>query len=817
MTNASDPEGEDQKCDFRREIEIQDEVVAMVSSVESYSVVMGASVALQHEPHRRGGSAHDAPLATMLDLLSSSANTIAEHEGNTMTSSVATTKAFVSLFQRVEDLEKELEGERAISLTLRDENDELVNDNRGLVEDQKELEGKLKEASSKSGSFQQQNEEMQIELERLQEIKSTAVEDKTTQMQQNVQTALYNKFMMEQHMQSLRKELNQTHTAAETILNQRNEFENKNKTLQKQMKKCSCQDPLVFLPNCHLGGRARGRLSLPAFLAGAPDAEQPCAAGTPARAADSGGLSRSQSMIPSMTINRTSHAQQHNHISARRRNTMSLDAFKNQQHQPTEIASLAAAAEVMLRTSHHDGPPSGEEDNIEPCQRKTSLIKRLSLGGGSSAEDVDMTDCTLSQLEADASGGGNRNARTKAGWRKQLQNFMNSSQIDKFDSGDQAQSQCHHQQVVDNMIPASLSRIPEYSILEAGGSQVETDEDKQFGEIGVEQEGDHKKCMRAKENVMRRHSSFAPRTQEHHHISARRRNTMSFEASKNQQHHPTEIASLAAAAELMLTSHHDGPPSGEEDNIEPCQRKTSLSKRWSLGGGSSAEDVDMTDCILSQLEADASGGGNRNARTTSGWRKQLQNFMNSSQINKFDGDDQAQSQYHLTTSLSLIPDYSTLEAGGSQGETDADKQFVDIGIEQEGDQKKCMRPIEIILRRHSSFAPRTPASSLHMVNSIVSDLVEELGTPFGQDAADQEEALREVVVASSAAVLAVDDFPFQATTAASVDESREKKETGYTRWSNEHTSGALDDESMSVNDGSTNDSDTWFTEEEEPN
>jgi hypothetical protein len=677
MTTANDPEcQEDQEGDLHRgEIVIQDGFVSMVSSVGSYSVVMGANVAREHQLQRRGISDHETSLSTMLSLLTSPPNVISEHEGTneeatdaisgagtgletvlpagnnhgtTMVSSVAigeaTVRAFpvsyggppeaaMSLFQSLELLERDLQVERAASKALREENDELVNDNHELVEDQKDLEGQLKETINKSGSFEQQIEEMKIELERLQEMELTIdsescsllvrqkLEDKTTQMQQRVQAAWCDKFMLEQHMQSLQQELNETHTAAEILLNQRNEFEYKAKRLQKQMKKCSCQDPLVFLPGCHLGCRARARHSLSDFLAGTAAAEQPCAPDTPARAVGGGRLRR-LSMIPAMTINTTSNAQQHHNHDEVRRKTMSFVASKNRKHQPEEIASLAAAADVVL-ASHHPGPPSGEEDNIEPCQRNPTLAKLMSLGGGSDAEDLDTTSCTLSEiLEADASGGGKPHSRTKPGWMEQLQNFMSSRQIDKFGSSvNQAQSQYHDRQGVDIMLSTSLS-LTEHSILEAGVSQGEMDEDKQCGDTRTEQEGDTKKCMPPKENVM---------------------------------------------------------------------------------------------------------------------------------------------------------------------------------------------------RHHSSFAPRNPESSLHMVNSIVLDLVHLLGTPFGQDTADQEEALREVVVASSVAVMALNGFPFQVAPAASVDESREKKETGYTRWSNEHTSGALADESMSVTDGSGIDGHTWFPEEEERN
>jgi hypothetical protein len=119
-----------------------------------------------------------------------------------------------------------------------------------------------------------------------------------------------------------------------------------------------------------------------------------------------------------------------------------------------------------------------------------------------------------------------------------------------------------------------------------------------------------------------------------------------------------------------------------------------------------------------------------------------------------------------------------------------------------------------------------------MLNTIILDLAQELGTPFGQGAADQEQALRKVFVISSAD-LSLDNIPqddaarekYQNASipvseipkggAAKNIHSREKK-TGYTHWGNENTSGTLDNESVNENDSSCNDSDTWFPKEEEP-
>jgi hypothetical protein len=471
------------------------------------------------------------------------------------------------------------------------------------------------------------------------------VEDKTTQMQQRVQAAIYDKLKLEERMLSLQQELDQTHTAAETLLSQRNEFEHKTKKLQKHMKTCSCQDPLLFSPHCHVFGtgisRARARLSLPGNLE--VTAEQSStrdrSAGNALARAAGGGQPRRLSIMQSISISMSSHA----------KNLALADACsKKQQQHPREIASLAVASPE--RMTFHRGPCE-EEDKLETCRGNSRLIKRTSSGGDSGTDDVEMTDCILSQAEG--SGTGKPKARTIPRWREQIQNFMSLNQSGANDCGDQqVQSQEHHEKVVDNLMAASLG-LSEHSILEeADGPQEEDDEDEPFDDIGsAHQQEDTKELARPRVKTLRRHRSFVRRT-----------------------------------------------PSSSLQSVDTQQ------------------DVD---------------GGN-----------------------------------------------------------------------------------------------------INMLNNIILDLAQELGTPFGQDAADQEEALREVLVISTAD-LSLDNVP-QDDAAKEKSEnapvpvseiptggesknihSREKK-TGYTHWNNAHTSGTLDDESVSENESNRNDSDTWFQTEEEP-
>jgi hypothetical protein len=487
------------------------------------------------------------------------------------------------------------------------------------------------------------------------------VEDKTTQMQQRVQAAIYDKFMLEERMRSLQHELDQTHTAAETLLNQRNGFKDKTKKLQNHMKTCSCQDPLLFLPDCHVFGsglsRAHARLSLPDNLAASATAKQSStrdrSAGTVLDRAACGGRPRRLRIMQSMSISKLSHGQPRNENELRRKTLALAGACSKTKEHPREIASLAVASPERM-TFHRS--PSEEEDKLEPCRRKSRLIKHASSGGDSGTDAVDLADCIVSQLEAEASGAGKPNARTIPRWREKIQNFMSFNQSGANDRADQqAQYQDHHEQVVDNMMSASLG-LNFHSILEeADGSEEEDDEDEQFDDIGsARQEEDTKELAQPKEKALRRHSSFVRRTP----------------------------ASLLQSA------------------------------------GDTQQDVD---------------GGNKN-----------------------------------------------------------------------------------------------------MLNTIILDLAQELGTPVGKAAADQEEALREVVVLANAD-LSLDNFPqddaakekYQNAPIPSVSEiptggasknihSREKK-TGYTHWSNENTSGTLDDESASDTGMSGNDSDTWFPNEEGPN
>jgi hypothetical protein len=286
---------------------------------------------------------------------------------------------FVTLFQVLELMERDLEEERAASQALREENDELVNDNHELVDHQKELESQLEQTKEERGSLGQEHQEMQEELERLQGrqlnhawesssncsslLMNQKVQDKTTQIEQRARAALNDKYMLEERLRSLQHELNQTHTAAETLLKQRNAFELKAKKLEKHMKKCSCQDPLVLMPDGQHSfgpGSFRRRRS------------SSCT-NTPSRRMVPRCVSNTMKSISMRSTIKTSRAGQHLHstissgggVSENRR--MKFAASKIQHHhQPAEIA---------------------EEGNLESRLRMSwRLIKK---GVGSGAEDVD--------------------------------------------------------------------------------------------------------------------------------------------------------------------------------------------------------------------------------------------------------------------------------------------------------------------------------------------------------------------------------------------------------------------------------------------
>jgi hypothetical protein len=425
ISGPEDREGDD----HRTEIVLNDSFDSMVSSVGSYSATMGDTAARHHlvttsgllkwllrtsnatggatipmdskaqlQSQQEGQQAISAPNGTShgTPLTSSALSIIGEATAQSaLASSGAPPEDFVTLFQHLELMERDLEEERAASQALREENDELVNDNHELVEGQKELESQLEQTNTELGALGQENQEIQKELDLLQgrqldiawdstcsRLVDQKVEDKTTQMQQRVKAALYDKFMLEEHMRYLQQELNQTHTAAETLLKQRNEFEHKAKKLQKHMKKCSCQDPLVFMPDCHSfgpGSFRRRRTSLPEYLVAAAAAEQPCAGNS--RARPPAGrmvprcLSKTMHSISMMSVNKTPRAGQqlNNTISGVSGNRRLIFAASKIQQRPAEIASPAAAASEVVRASHdHDDPACREEENLEPaCQMRS--------------------------------------------------------------------------------------------------------------------------------------------------------------------------------------------------------------------------------------------------------------------------------------------------------------------------------------------------------------------------------------------------------------------------------------------------------------
>jgi hypothetical protein len=491
---------------------------------EIETIQMDSKVQSQSRSQKEGQQATSAPTRTNQGriLKSSVVGMMGEATAQSAISSTGVPPAdVVTLFQVLELMERDLEEERATSQALREENDELVNDNHELVDHQKELESQLKQTNTELGSLGQENQEMQKELERLQGrqldnawgsnsslLVRQKVQDKTKQMQQRARATLCDTFIMEDRLRSLQQELNKTHTAAETLLKQRNEFESKTKKLQKHMKKCSCQDTLVFIPDCNSfvlpGSLGRRRPSLPDFLATAANTERPCAGNTPARAPAGKMVPRClRKMMSTGSMSRGSRArQQYDTSSGVRRMKLNFDASKIHQ-QPADIASPAGAAKFS-RASHrrHGSPSHGEEGNFESCLRNSWRLikKRISLGaGGSGVKDVGITGCIiLSQPPIQASG-------------EDKHLFVSFKKSYAFGCDDQAHSQDHHQQGADSMMVASLALSEHGSIPEKGQSQEEKKEDEQFENIGPEQEKDTERS-RQTEKSLRRHGRFARRT-----------------------------------------------------------------------------------------------------------------------------------------------------------------------------------------------------------------------------------------------------------------------------------------------------------------
>jgi hypothetical protein len=171
----------------------------------------------------------------------------------------------------VDRLRHELQSEKVKGEQVRLENEELINDNQSLVGELQNLEKELAQVQTSRDALAQKITVLQDEVEWLQarllqeeDIEGTGtvwgsflntstlianqVEDRTYQIQKHLKDALYDKFLMEQRLLKLQKELDETHTDAENILRAKNTNTHKVKKLERHMKKCSCQEPLIFAP-----------------------------------------------------------------------------------------------------------------------------------------------------------------------------------------------------------------------------------------------------------------------------------------------------------------------------------------------------------------------------------------------------------------------------------------------------------------------------------------------------------------------------------------------------------------------------------------
>jgi hypothetical protein len=213
-----------------------------------------------------------------------------------------TATSFVFEHATILTLRQQLEEEKTLARYWQEENEELVHDNQNLVADNQEYEEQLSIYKQLQGNVEEQTQELLIEVESLQEqllgeyaqdyngsdrnsrrgsklssvvggghtrtasIRSLSVQDEvedlTNHIHQRLKEALYENNLLEQRMSTLEIELDQTHTAAEKLTMAKKTIQHKCKQLEKHVKRCTCQEPVVFLPEGG-GGGGRGLLSMP--------------------------------------------------------------------------------------------------------------------------------------------------------------------------------------------------------------------------------------------------------------------------------------------------------------------------------------------------------------------------------------------------------------------------------------------------------------------------------------------------------------------------------------------------------------------------
>jgi len=181
----------------------------------------------------------------------------------------------IHLMYKVQELQHALEEEQLASQKLRRENDELVNDNQGLLEDSNHYEEEILLLKRERDGLKHQVKQLSKENEDLEEeVQNSSVcsrrstikekvEDLTVQMQIRLKNAFMEKFTLEQHLNSIKAELDKAQNAAECLLKERNAFRKQVKLYEKHCKKCSCQDPLVFDTDVTSARHNRVRRSLP--------------------------------------------------------------------------------------------------------------------------------------------------------------------------------------------------------------------------------------------------------------------------------------------------------------------------------------------------------------------------------------------------------------------------------------------------------------------------------------------------------------------------------------------------------------------------